>query len=209
MASSFVSQIPGIVNLLSTIKPASVLDIGKGFGKYGFLLHEYVGIDNKKKLDPSRQMKEQSNIVIDAVEVDPDLMLPHLEHFYNKIHFGDVLKLYNQLPVYELVIMIDIIEHINKEATLPMLAHFISQGSSILISTPIDFFEQHLYESEYENHVSHWTKKDFATIARVEVQYYADGAVYFLSKGKRDTGSFGNSFTKKIKRIIRSVRNEL
>jgi SAM-dependent methyltransferase len=197
------------VNLISTIRPGTVLDIGKGFGKYGFLLHEYIGIDSKKRLDPSKKMKEQSNISIDAVEVDPDLMLPHLDHFYNKIHFGNVLEIYKQLPRYELIIMIDIIEHIEKAATIPMLQHFLSQGSSVLISTPLDFFEQKLYESEYENHVSHWTKKDFEGLATVQVQYFGDGAVYFVSRQQKNLGSFGNGLSKKIKRVLRAVKNEL
>ena len=50
MASSFVSQIPVIVNLVSKLKPRKIIDIGKGFGKYGFLIHEYAGIDNQKRM---------------------------------------------------------------------------------------------------------------------------------------------------------------
>jgi SAM-dependent methyltransferase len=209
MASSFVSQVPGIINIISRLKPQTILDIGKGFGKYGFLIHEYVGIDNSKKIDPSKKMKDQSNIKIDAVEVDPDLMLPHLDQFYNQIHFGDVLKLYKQLPVYDLIIMVDIIEHIPKAETIPMLAQFLKQGSKILISTPIDFFEQHLYESEYENHVSHWTKKDFIALGELDVQYYDAGAVYLLSSNKVQISGYGNSLKKKIKRIGRAILNEL
>ena len=78
MGSSFIDQTPAIIHLLQKLQPKSVLDIGKGFGKYGFLLHEYLGIDNTKKIDPAKSIKEQSGIVVDAVEIDPDLMLPHL-----------------------------------------------------------------------------------------------------------------------------------
>jgi hypothetical protein len=48
MASSFSAQIPAIVHLLKSLASKSVFDIGKGFGKYGFLIHEYLGIDNTK-----------------------------------------------------------------------------------------------------------------------------------------------------------------
>src|ERR1700737_558891 len=104
MASSFPGQIPAIIHLITSLHPKKVLDIGKGFGKYGFLIHEYLGIDNRSKLDPGRTMAEQSHVQVDAVEVDADLMLPHLTHYYRKIYFGDVLELYPELPKYDLVI---------------------------------------------------------------------------------------------------------
>ena len=43
MASSFLSQIPTIIYLISQIKPKSILDIGKGFGNIVYLIHEYYG----------------------------------------------------------------------------------------------------------------------------------------------------------------------
>jgi hypothetical protein len=207
MASSFASQIPAITHLIGSLKPKTVLDIGKGFGKYGFLIHEYTGIDNQTKLDPARTMAEQSQVRVDAVEVDPDLMLPHLSQFYTKVHFGDVLKLYPGLPKYDLIIMIDIIEHIEKEQTIPMLRHFLEQGSNVIISTPVDFFEQHLYESVFENHVSHWTLKDFKFLGFADVQYFDSGAVYLLSAKKIDIRGFGKGFLKKLRRIARLVKN--
>ena len=102
MASSFIVQTPVIIHLLQKLSPQKVLDIGRGFGKYGFLIHEYFGIDNKKKIDAGKSLKDQSNVLINAVEADPDLMLPHLSQIYNKIYFGDILKLYGQLPQYDL-----------------------------------------------------------------------------------------------------------
>ena len=209
MASSFINQLPTIIHLVQKLRPESILDIGKGFGKYGFLIHEYAGIDNTRKLDPSQTLKELSSIKIDAVEVDADLMLPHLEHLYRKVYFEDILLFYKKLPAYELILMVDIIEHINKEGALQLLEHFLNQGSNILIATPIDFFEQELYESEYEHHISHWTKKDFEKLGHLNVQFIEAGALYLLSNEKLDIRGFGNSWIKKIRRIGRAVRNEL
>ena len=208
MASSFINQIPIIIHLIQKLNPKRILDIGKGFGKYGFLIHEYVGISNQKKIAPELSLIQQSNISIDAVEIDPDLMLPHLEHFYHHIYFGDVLELYKELPAYELVLMIDIIEHINKEKALELLSVLLKRGSRIIISTPVKFFEQHLYESEFENHVSHWELRDFKELGFVDVQYSDGGVVFFISNERFDIRGFGNGVIKKIKRIARSVRNE-
>jgi hypothetical protein len=62
MASSFADQIPTIVYVLEKLNAKTVLDVGKGFGKHGFLLHEYVGIDHRKKPDPHRTLAQQSRI---------------------------------------------------------------------------------------------------------------------------------------------------
>ncbi len=209
MASSFSNQIPAIIHLVKQLKPKRILDIGKGFGKYGFLLHEYAGIDNTKKIFPDKSLKQQSNLLVDAVEVDPDLMLPHLSHLYNTVYFGDILSLYKELPSYDLVLMIDIIEHIDKTGALILLGSLLQKGSRIIIATPVEFFEQHLYESEYENHTSYWTIRDLNSIGFVEVQYFDAGAIYLLSLEKLDVRGFGNTLIKKIRRIARAIKNEL
>ena len=208
MASSFFSQIPGIIHLITKLKPLSVLDIGKGFGKYGFLIHEYLGIDNKKKINNLKTLNELSSIKIDAVEVDEDLMLPYLSAIYNKIYFGDITKMYTDLPKYELIIMIDIIEHINKEDALSILRKSLAQGTNIIIATPKKYFQQDLYESEFENHVSHWTKADFIKLGYLDYQYFDEGAVYLLTPEKMDIRGFGNSLVKKLRRFARFVKNE-
>jgi len=208
MASSFISQIPGIIHLVEKLHPRKILDIGKGFGKYVFLIHEYCGIDNQVRVNPEKSLKDQSNILIDAIEVDPDLMLPHLEHIYNKIYFGDILKIYELFPKYQLVLMIDIIEHIKKEEAFHLLEHLLKNGSKIIIATPIAFFEQELYKSKFENHVSHWKLEDFENLANVDVQYFDAGAVYLLSKNKLDIRGFGNGWIKKVRRIARAIKNE-
>ena len=208
MASSFSIQIPAIIHLMQKIHPKTVLDIGKGFGKYGFLIHEYVGISNTKRLQSDKTLRELSEVTIDAVEVDADLMLPHLPHLYTNVYFENILQLYPRLGVYDLVLMIDIIEHIEKKGALKLLQHLLKHGSKIIIATPIDFFKT-LYESVFEHHVSHWTKKDFKNLGYLNVQYFDAGAVYLLSNEKMNIRGFGNSWIKKLRRIARAVKNEM
>ncbi len=208
MASSFAFQIPQVIHVVRQLAPRSILDIGKGFGKYGLLLHEYLGIDNSKRIDPSLSMVEQSRLKMDAAEADPELMLPHLPHFYNKIYEGDVLVNYESFEKYDLVLMVDVIEHLDKDSSLEMLQHFIKNGSTVLVATPVDFFQQHLYESEFEHHVSHWSANDFKSIAHLQVQYIENSAIYLLSPGPVNIRGFGNSFIKKLRRIARAVRSE-
>jgi hypothetical protein len=76
MGSSFMSQIPTVLDLLQQIHAKSMFDVGKGFGKYGLLVHEYFGIPTAVRPDPGRMLREQSTVVIDAVESNPFYMWP-------------------------------------------------------------------------------------------------------------------------------------
>lgn len=209
MASSFAFQIPLILHVVIQLRPSSILDIGKGFGKYGMLLHEYLGIDNQRRIDPSRTMVQQSRILVDAVEADPQLMMPHLSHFYNVVHVGNVLRMYKDFPKYDLIMMIDVIEHLEKVPALEMIKFFLASGSSILIATPLEFFRQDLYQSEFESHVSHWQAKDFRGLGHVQKQHLENSAVYLLSPKAISIRGFGDSFIKKLRRLGRAVRSEL
>jgi len=212
MASSFSDQIPTIINIIRQLKPLKILDIGKGFGKYGFLIHEYVGIPSDKKIDSDLTLKEQSNIIIDCVEVDKTLMLKHISHIYRNIFFSDIFDLYQKLTEdYDLILMIDVIEHLSKDKSLKMLQHFLDQNIDILIATPKDFFQQELYESIYENHISSWSVDDFKNLknAIIQKQKIESGLVFFLSTRKVAFTGFGNSFLTKLKRIRRQLLSEI
>jgi hypothetical protein len=78
----------------------------------------------------------------------------------------------------------------------------------VLIATPREFFEQSIFESEYENHVSHWTVSDFKRLGFVEYQNYEAGAVYLLSDKPIDIRGFGNSLKKRIRRLARMLKAE-
>jgi len=203
-----MSQIPTILHLVGSLGPKKVLDIGKGFGKYGFLIHEYIGIDQKARIDPSLRLWEQSRITIDAVEIDEDLLLPHLDHIYRKVYTGSILDTYKAFEEYDLVLMVDIIEHLPKQEALEVVKFFMSRKISLIIATPRDFFEQHLYESEYENHVSHWTAADFSSLGQLDYQRIDAGMIYLLTPTKSDVSGFGQSFLKKLKKIRRVLINE-
>lgn len=87
-------------------------------------------------------MAHQSRVKIDAIEVDKDLLLPHLSQFYSEVFAEDVFELYKNLPRYDLILMIDVIEHSDKEKAIAMLKYFLSKNSVMLIATPISFFNK-------------------------------------------------------------------
>lgn len=105
--------------------------------------------------------------------------------------------------------MIDVIEHLDKDAAIKMLKFFASKNIKMIIATPQKFFEQHLYNSQYEEHISYWTVNDFRKICNVDFQKIDGGIIYFLSNEKINVRGFGNSIIKRLRRIGRAILNEL
>jgi len=209
MASSFSSQISTIVYLISKLKPVSLLDIGKGFGKYGFLLHEYYGVDNSVRPNPAVSLRDQSRIVIDAVECNPDYLWPHLSQFYRHIFEGRIEEIYQDLPHYDLILMADVIEHLRKEEARAIVRHFVDRGSTLVVSTPKKYFEQKCFESEDERHLSHWTSTDFRALGCCDYQNTGAGRVFMVSPQPIDVRGFGSSPIKRIRRMVRALQDEL
>jgi len=64
LPTGFYHQIPLIIEIVRTLSPRSILDVGVGFGKYGFLLREYMEL-----WDESTKAYGVWNIKIDGVEI--------------------------------------------------------------------------------------------------------------------------------------------
>ena len=74
MPTSHFYQLNEIVELVTLTNPKSVLDIGIGFGKYGFLLREYLELrDGRNKYNDWKRR-------IDGIEVFEEYLTP-VHHF--------------------------------------------------------------------------------------------------------------------------------
>lgn len=147
MPTSNFRSIPAICSEFERRQPIdSVLDIGIGNGKYGFLAREYIN-------DPPVE-------IVDGVEVYPGYIRKTHKGIYNHIYAMDITKDFHKIkPTYDLILMIDVIEHMSKEDGHKILDYFY--GVPMIVSTPKVFFTQQ-HKNPFEEHVSHWTKEDFA-----------------------------------------------
>lgn len=208
MASSWYAQIPTILTVFRELQPRSVLDVGKGMGKYGFLIHEYFGLNDTERPDPARTVISQSRIPVDAVESEHAFLWPHIEHFYRKVYVGRVETLLDSLPSYHLVLMCDVIEHLEKEAGLKTVRHFLASGAMVVISSPIDYFRQENWGSVDEAHVSHWTPNDFR-FCFCQWQRVGSSMIYVVSNWKLHFKTFGRGPIRRLKRIAHAFQDEL
>lgn len=141
MPFSQSSQISPIINLIEKEQPSTLLDVGTGFGQYGFLARTNLEHLNLFEVDgPHSRRREKSEwgIVIDGIEAFPKYITPVHDYAYDSISIGDAIDLLpNMSQSYDMVLAIDILEHFDKNRGLRFieLLQLASRGS-VIISTP-------------------------------------------------------------------------
>ncbi len=171
MPTSYVENIPTIVKIIQSISPKRILDLGIGNGKYAFLAKEYL-----------------ENVIIDGVEAWQPYIRETQKSIYNTIINKDISSIdFGVHADYDLYLMIDVIEHFDKEVGYKILR---SVKKPFLISTPLEDYRAE-YENPYENHKSHWVFSDFAEFNAVNYSNYLS-TIALLNPPKSffSTGSF-------------------
>jgi hypothetical protein len=81
----------------------------------------------------------------------------------------------------------------------------------VIVSTPRHFFEQDLYESPDEHHVSFWRLHDFERSDRTVLhQNVGSGVIYEVKQGRIEPiRGFGNDLLTRARRMARMVRAEV
>jgi hypothetical protein len=161
MPSSHYSQLNEIIDLITLTDPGKLLDVGVGFGKYGFLAREYLELWNDGA-DYHRWERQ-----IDGIEVFQPYLTPVHEFIYNNIFIGNAIDILPGLKdKYDLILMIDVFEHFNYPEGLKILQVCMEKGKNILISVPIAMSAQDaVFGNEFETHKYAWKKEDFSGIA--------------------------------------------
>jgi len=145
------------MELVQITKPQSVLDIGIGFGKFGFLCREYLELwDGRNIYDDWRHR-------IDGIEAFEKYITPVHDRIYDNIYTGDALSVLPTLETtYDLVLLIDVIEHFTIEDGLRLLEMCATRSKACIISTPHDVSSQgDCFDNSYEIHRSQWTWEHF------------------------------------------------
>ena len=142
-------QIPRVCDVLTAEKPASVLDVGAGYGKYGLLAREFGGASR-----------------VDAIDANP----PRFD-VYDHVYLGDLRQIDTLLPGdaprYDLAMFIDVIEHLEKPDAWSFLAKLTRRAKRVLITTPFGFRPQELAGMPWETHRSGWYPWEFGRDYRV------------------------------------------
>lgn len=169
MPTSNHLYIADVISHIRKVKPTSILDIGCGFGKWGFLFREYLDIMC------GRYNKEDWNVKIDAVEIFEPYITPVHKHVYNEIHIGDITDVLPQLGHYDMIFSSDCLEHIEREKGEQLLYAIERHSNKQMLCVPLtDVWlgsQGTVFGNEAEAHISAWYDNDFKSYHKLG-QYY-------------------------------------
>ncbi len=154
MPTSHFYQLNQILELIVMSRPESILDVGIGYGKYGYLCREYLELlDGRQKLDDWQRR-------IDGIEIFERYITPLQRQIYNHIYLGDALDILPGLSEkYDLVLLIDVIEHFEYAQGDRLLHLCLQQGKNVIVSTPkFDFPQSASFGNPFEKHKSFFKK---------------------------------------------------
>jgi len=164
MPSSTWVHTSTVQDLIWKYQPNSILDIGPGFGRWGFLCRELLDIF-RGRVNP-RHWKAR----IYCVEVFSDYITPIHDYIYDSIYRGCGLEfLRESKDVYDLVIAGDVLEHFTKENGKNLIDEVYSHVSKAAIfCVPLgDGYKQgKVCDNEFEEHKAVWELSDFTSDPR-------------------------------------------
>jgi SAM-dependent methyltransferase len=175
MPSSTWTSLTDIIDIMMSLnpRPRSVLDVGIGNGKYGFLIKEYLQYWGRR-YEQEWQAKDGYKIV--GIEAFPEYITEIHRLIYDEILVGDAADILPKLAnsQFDLLCMIDVLEHFDPNSGSRILSECQRIGKLTIISTPIEFEPQtNAYGNEFERHRSLWTDK----------MLYNQGAVWVFNSG--------------------------
>ena len=149
MPTSEYRQIPHVLDVIARERPRTVLDVGAGYGKYGYLAREFGGAER-----------------VDAI----DVVTPRFAA-YDHVWLGDLAGIETLLPAdaprYELALFIDVIEHFDRPVGYRVLDALTGRAQRVLVTTPWGYRRQEIPGMPYETHRSGWLPWDFTRRYRV------------------------------------------
>lgn len=156
MPSCRPEVIPEIVYRVMSMKPKTILDVGAGCGKWGVLCNEYL------------RYWCDTIPIIDGIEVFRGYESP-VHSIYGEIIYDNVMNQLDRVGKYELVLAVDIIEHLTREDGLKFMGAIKGR---YIISTPNYWNPQGpCFGNVHETHVSRWQPEDFENRTVVNGKY--------------------------------------
>lgn len=162
MPTSTYEHIPTLVTFLTKLNPQSILDVGVGNGKMGFIARDLLDV-----MLGERYRREDWQVRIDGIEIFSDYIQEQHKTFYDQIFIGDAYAVIDSLGEYDLIILGDVLEHFEKKKALGFLEKCASHGSYIILSIPLgeNWKQPSLYGNPYEEHQSHWQNEELEPFA--------------------------------------------
>ena len=163
MPSSTYKIINQTIEEVLKVQPKSILDVGVGFGKYGFLCREYL------ETWKDRVFPNQWCVKIDGIDIFKSyLELEHNKVIYNNLYHGDAVGVLQTLDKYDMIIAMDVIEHMEKNKGIKLVKDILSKSNICIINIPTgDWLHNKIVANNpAEEHQAIWVNEDLEKIAQ-------------------------------------------
>ena len=155
--SSSSSIIPYIMRILFKLKPMSILDVGCGTGKMGYLIRDACDLSMHRN-------KDKFKIQIDGIELEKSWITPVHSYVYDTVYI-DNAEIFEPKQQYDLIIMTDFIEHLKKDKANKVIDKMLNYCKNMIVSSPYGFKvspkERYLGHIKGFKHLSGWSPSDF------------------------------------------------
>jgi hypothetical protein len=170
MPSSRYEHISDSVSLIVRLQPRSLLDVGCGFGRWGFLAREFCDIF------ALRYDKKDWQTQIDAVEVFAGYLCDHHHYIYDNVYIQPIEKFVANMGEYDVIYMGDVIEHIQKAEGMKTLQILRQKAKkAVIIALPLGskWPQGKFLGNAYEEHRAIWTHKDIKELQPDYLKIYS------------------------------------
>ncbi len=155
MPSSKYSYIPKNLDMILPVARKldnqAILDIGCGYGKYGFLLREYLEMDESPQTQRFRRSDWKYRL--DGVEAFSQYITGAHYIIYNRV-IEDPISIYLEYceQKYGLAIMIDVMEHFDKVEACSVLRSLSGKSDYVFFSMPTVLEQGTVFGNKLEAH---------------------------------------------------------
>ena len=157
-------------NIIATVKPELIFDIGAGAGKYGKLVREIERLCNIKKKTT-------------AVEIDESYISSFgLREIYDEVLCLDASQLIYKSKIIggDMCILGDFIEHLPKSDGVNLLNYLLYRFKIVIVVVPVDMYQEEWMGHAQEEHISLWYASDFSVFPKCSIVKRFEGEGHFL-----------------------------
>ena len=176
MPTSPYTHIPTIVQFLITAHPRSLLDVGLGNGKIGFIARDYLDVMRGER---GKFKRKDWKTKIDGIEVFPEYIQDHQRAIYDEIFIGNAFDVVDTLGNYDMIVLGDVLEHFEKNQAYRFLDKCIAHSNRhLIVCIPLGekWTQEAIYGNPYERHLSFWSFEEFEPfISNHKIFHYPPG----------------------------------
>ena len=140
---------------------------------------------------------------IDGVEAFKGYITPLHKFVYNRIYDEDIMDVLDQIDFsYDLVLILDVLEHLDKQQGKLLLTKILQTNDGAVVSTPKKVsLQKDVFDNKYEIHKSQW-KDELSSFGTSFLLSDPVSHIGYLSHDKRQVVALKSEFImRKLRRL--------